>query len=495
MRLNRLIKVQLAIFVLVALIASSIMVFGYIKLPALLGIGHYTVTVELPDATGLYASGNVTYRGTEVGRITAVRLTSTGAEAVLSLKSDIAIPADVNAEVHSVSGIGEQYVALQPRSDKGPALRDGAVIPADHTSLPPRVGALLEATNRGLQAIPGDNVKTVVDESYAAIGGLGPELSRLVRGSSQLAIDARTNLEPLTALIDRSKSVLDSQADSAGSIQAWASHLATITHQVQSNDQALTGVITNGSAAAEQARQLMERLNPTLPVLLSNLVSINPVLITYQPAVEQLLVLLPEALAFEQGAVLANRDTVHPGMYLSFHLNINLPPPCTTGYLPTRQLRTVVPVDTPDAPTGNLYCRIPQDSFIAVRGARNYPCLAHPGKRAPTAQMCESDEEYVPLNDGTNWKGDPNATLTGQSVPQQDSRTLSTVIPRGEMVPDEERPLIPIALYDPATGSYLGPDGRIHSQGELATGPNDGNLKGKKPKDKTWQSLLTPPTP
>jgi Mce-associated membrane protein len=32
--------------------------------------------------------------------------------------------------------------------------------------------------------------------------------------------------------------------------------------------------------------------------------------------------------------------------------------------------------------------------------------------------MCEIDEQCVPLNDGNNWKGDPNATLSGQSVPQ-----------------------------------------------------------------------------
>jgi hypothetical protein len=32
--------------------------------------------------------------------------------------------------------------------------------------------------------------------------------------------------------------------------------------------------------------------------------------------------------------------------------------------------------------------------------------------------MCESNEEYVPLNDGYNWKGDPNATLSGQAIPQ-----------------------------------------------------------------------------
>ena len=71
-----------------------------------------------------------------------------------------------------------------------------------------------------------------------------------------------------------------------------------------------------------------------------------------------------------------------------------------------------------DRPAGDLYCRTPQDSIWNVRGARNYPCITRPGKRAPTVKMCESDEVYVPLNEGWNWKGDPNATLSGQDIPQ-----------------------------------------------------------------------------
>ena len=94
MHLNRRIKIQLVIFSVVAVVAGAVMVFGYIKVPTLLGVGQYTVTVELPRAAGLYESGNVTYRGTEVGRITEVHLTDTGVAAVLSLRSDVEIPSD-----------------------------------------------------------------------------------------------------------------------------------------------------------------------------------------------------------------------------------------------------------------------------------------------------------------------------------------------------------------------------------------------------------------
>jgi phospholipid/cholesterol/gamma-HCH transport system substrate-binding protein len=73
----------LAIFAVSTVVASMLMLLGYIRLPALFGVGHYAVTVELPRAGGLYQSGNVTYRGTEVGRVTAVHLTDTGVEATL----------------------------------------------------------------------------------------------------------------------------------------------------------------------------------------------------------------------------------------------------------------------------------------------------------------------------------------------------------------------------------------------------------------------------
>jgi hypothetical protein len=44
-----------------------------------------------------------------------------------------------------------------------------------------------------------------------------------------------------------------------------------------------------------------------------------------------------------------------------------------------------------------LYCKLPQDSPIGVRGARNYPCMGHPGKRAPTVEICNSDKPFEPL--------------------------------------------------------------------------------------------------
>lgn len=154
MRLTRQIFIQMAIFAIVATTALLIMVFGYMRVPAMVGIGQYRVTVELPEAGGLYPRSNVTYRGVEVGTVKSVHLTNTGVAAVLSLNSDVKIPADVEAEVHSVSSVGEQYVQLLPRSGQGPSLKDGDVIPSSRTRVPTDINTILDETSRGLQAIP-----------------------------------------------------------------------------------------------------------------------------------------------------------------------------------------------------------------------------------------------------------------------------------------------------------------------------------------------------
>ncbi|MDQ2638847.1 MAG: MCE family protein, partial [Actinomycetota bacterium] len=239
MHLNRRVQLQLVFFAVISLLAGGAMALTYLRVPNLLfGAGQYQVTVNLPAAAGLYSNANVTYRGTEVGLVKDVRLSPTGVDAVLTMQTGIDIPADLDARVHSQTALGEQFIALVPRSDGGPMLKNGDVIPADRTTVPADINALLSATNRGLQAIPHDNLKTAIDEAFTAVGGLGPELSRIVRSSTTLAIDARDNLDALTTLIDESQPILDTQIDTSDSIQAWAANTAQITRQVQEKDTA-----------------------------------------------------------------------------------------------------------------------------------------------------------------------------------------------------------------------------------------------------------------
>ncbi|MEI7716584.1 MAG: MlaD family protein [Mycobacterium sp.] len=493
LRLSRRTWIQLAVLTLITVLSCGAMALDFMQLPAtLFGIGQYNVTVELPQSGGLYKTSAVTYRGADVGQVKSVDVTATGVQAVLALKSGIEVPSNVRASVHSRSAIGEQYIDLTPDLAPGPgkegdharALRGGDVIPAGHVDVPVDVGHLLDLTNRALQAIPRDNLHTVIDELNKAVGGLGPELSRIVDGSAALAIAGGRTAGPLAALIDQSPPVLDSQVRTSGAIATWAQRTAALTAQFAVQDAALRDLLTHGGAGLEEGRALFDRLAPAVPVLMANLVSLGDIAVVYRHDVEQLLVLLPQGIAVMAAALVPNLNSKqeYRGFYLDFNLNLNLPPPCTTGFLPPTQRRSPAEVDAPDRPAADLYCRVPQDSEFNVRGARNIPCESKPEKRAPSAEMCESDENYVPLNDGYNWKGDPNATYSGQGVPQYAPGQDPRLPPRGTApAPAPAPPPVAVATYDPANGDYIGPDGRRYTESDLAH-----------PHAQTWQSLLAP---
>ena len=78
--------------------------------------------------------------------------------------------------------------------------------------------------------------------------------------------------------------MLDSQIDSSDAVQSWASNLANVTRQLQTQDSAVRGVINKGGAATEETRQLFDRLQPTLPIVLANLVNVGDVGVAWRLA-------------------------------------------------------------------------------------------------------------------------------------------------------------------------------------------------------------------
>ncbi len=178
-------------------------------------------------------------------------------------------------------------------------------------------------------------------------------------------------------------------------------------------------LLQQGPGALNEASRLLDQIKPTLPVLLANLTTIGQIGVTYHASLEQMLVLLPPFTAAIQSFVGTKSPT---GLATgAFNLIISDPPACTVGFLPPSQWRSPADTRTVDTPDG-LYCKLPQDSPIAVRGARNYPCMGQPGKRAPTVEICESDKPFMPLAMRQHIFGtyplDPN--LIAQGIPPDD---------------------------------------------------------------------------
>lgn len=465
--LPRFVRGQLAVFLVLTVIGVVVMAAVYVQLPAMVGIGRYQVTVRLAASGGLYPHANVTYRGSNIGKVTDLHLTPDGVDATLSIDSDRTVPADVRAAVRSVSAIGEQYVDLVPTdtagSGRAPALSNGTVIPVEHTSLPPDVGPLLDQSDRLLAGLGKTRLRTVIDEAFRAFDGSGPDLQRFLDSAHLLVQEADAASGPTKALIDQVGPLLDTQLDSSDAIRAWTKDLARVTDQIRAKDPQLRAVLDKSPGAIDVTTATFRDLRPTLPLLLANLVSVGQVSTTYLPGTEQILVIFPPLIrALMQSLAGGPLDQ---GAMVDFFLETNDPPACTTGFLPKEQWRSPALLDTPPTPD-NLFCKVGPNSPIAVRGVHNMPCMEVPGKRAPSPEACRNGLPYRP------------ATNPPFGAPQPDPN------PGTGVQPSSYRPATAARPYDPGTGIFIGTDGRTYSQPGVAPGGG-----ARTPKD--WKTLMT----
>lgn len=449
MMLTKFVRAQLIIFSILTVLGLVVMATQYVGAPALVGIGRYNVTVQLPTTGGLYPHANVTYRGTTVGEVSSVRLTPDGVDAELSIDSSYRIPADVEAQVKSVSAIGEQYVDLIPRTSSEPALVNGDVIPVDRTSVPQDVGPMLDQADVLLRSISDTRLETVVDEAFKAFNGTGPELQQLIDSARLFVQEAQANSEQTKILLDQAGPLLDGQVVSSDAIRSWTSNLATFTDQLRASDPNLRAIIAKGPGAAAETNQLFQNLRPTLPILVANLVSIGEVGVIYNAGIEQILVLYPPVTAALVTA--AGSGPADEGAIVDFQLEVNDPPACTTGFLLPEQRRDPNEMSIPDTPA-DLFCKVDQNDSTAVRGSRNLPCMEVPGRRAPTPEICRSAEGYVPLGNNPPWG------------PVEQDQPSYTEIPSGE---SSVAPASAARPYNPQTGTYVAPDGTAYHQPTL----------------------------
>src|SRR6185503_16250003 len=108
------IKVQLAIFTALTVIALIVLALVYLRLPTYAGLGMYRLYAELPNSGGLYKTANVTFRGSTIGK------------------------------VHSVSAVGEQFIDLTSPGAPNQYFSEGQTIMKG--TVPAQVGPALDAT-------------------------------------------------------------------------------------------------------------------------------------------------------------------------------------------------------------------------------------------------------------------------------------------------------------------------------------------------------------
>ena len=375
----RKIKVQIALFLVIAVAGITFTGVEYTGLGQMLGHTGYRVTLQLADSGGIFTNAEVTYRGVPVGRVGQLHLTDSGVAVDLNIDPDAPeIPANSRAVVADRSAVGEQYVDLQPQARGGPSLNEGSVIPVERTALPPAPDQVLSNLDRLVASVPNDSLRTVVDESHAAFDGTGPSLQKLLDSANSLTNTATQHVPQTRSLLSNGRTVLRTQAQDADRLDQFSTGLNQISGQLRRSDGDLRGVLDAAPRAGQQVDEVLRTTGPQLGVLTANLLTTTQITTARTPALEQMLVELPIMTAYVPGMSAPN-DTGR----LTYNFNFDDPPPCIRGYEGTAhhsaEDQRKLPVNH------NARCTEPHGSPIEVRGSQNAPSGPPPVAVPPPA--------------------------------------------------------------------------------------------------------------
>jgi phospholipid/cholesterol/gamma-HCH transport system substrate-binding protein len=167
--------------------------------------------------------------------------------------------------------------------------------------------------------------------------------------------------------------VLRTQQASGENIRSFSRDLRLITDALRQSDGDLRRVLDDTPAAARELTTLLEELEPTIPVLLGNAISVEQVVVSHLRGFEQLLVEFPRVIA-------GGYTGTTPDGYGHVNLQFDDTPPCTEGYMPPSQWRQGN--ELTDSPIYPAKCAEPNTNYRGFNyspGTRNNP---NPGRAA-----------------------------------------------------------------------------------------------------------------
>jgi phospholipid/cholesterol/gamma-HCH transport system substrate-binding protein len=338
------IKVRLLAFLVLSAVGIVYITASYLGfVDKVLGRG-VDVHATLPRSSGLFVGSEVTYRGLKVGKVDAMHVTGEGVLLDLALEEGTQIPLDSPMYVHNLSAVGEQYLDFEPLQDQGPYAGDGDTIEGGPESLPVDEDDLLVQLDELVGSVDKHELQTVVAELGTMFYDTGRPLQRLIDNGDVFVREAQANQDETVALMDNGLTVLRTQQREGDSIRAFSRDLGDLTGALRRSDGDLRTVLADGGPAAREVQGLLKDLEPALPVMLTNLVTVNQVVTPRLSAVEQLLVTFPR--------MISSGFTGTPGDGYG-HINLQLagePQPCRKGYLDPDKWR-----DGADLKDGPIY--------------------------------------------------------------------------------------------------------------------------------------------
>ncbi|BBY83424.1 MCE family protein [Mycolicibacterium pulveris] len=179
-------RALLSFAVLAAIIAFALNYFGSLGVHFRAPAERVGLSLNVPDINGLVVGSSVLLRGVPIGSITNITTDVDYATVHFYIDDRFKIPVDSELRLESLSALGEAYLAIAPRSDAGPFLKDGQHIPAEEVTSRPSVSELVDSVVRVLSQLDPTALERIINEADEAMPNPVETLPNLERASMLL---------------------------------------------------------------------------------------------------------------------------------------------------------------------------------------------------------------------------------------------------------------------------------------------------------------------
>ncbi|HET9876202.1 MAG TPA: MCE family protein, partial [Mycobacterium sp.] len=274
-----------------------------------------TITAYFTTATATYPGDDVRISGVKVGSIAAVQPEGTQVKMTLHVGRGVPVPADAKAVIIAQNLVAARYVQLTPayRGSSGPTMRDGAVIPLDHTAVPVewdevKTQLMRLATDLGPNGqVSTPSVARFIDSAANALAGNGEKLRQTLAqlsGVGRILGDGSGNI---VDIIKNLQTFVTALRDSNTQIVQFQDRFATLTSVVNESRSDLDAALNNLSVAVGEVQRFIAGTRDKASEQIVRLADVTQNLVDHRMALENVLHIAPNGLANWHG--MYNPDT------------------------------------------------------------------------------------------------------------------------------------------------------------------------------------------
>jgi phospholipid/cholesterol/gamma-HCH transport system substrate-binding protein len=338
------------------------------QVPTLLGIGRINVTLQLPSTGGLYRFSNVTYRGVQVGKVTAVDLHTDGVSVTLAIDHGSKVPDNSIAHVYDLSAVGEQYVDLEPPPAQSTQyLSGGDTIPRARTTVPLETATVLYDLERFVNGINPRDLQVIGREGALAFQGTGPQLKSILADATTIVNQLSSSEDSMLRLLGNGATLLHGAAAHSTAFDHFTKSLKALSATLAAKTPTIKTLLEQAEPTTRLVNSLITEDGSAITALLGNLASFSQIQVARVPGLRTLLIAVPEFGRLAPGVV-------HDGTLLGVADINQSQQMCNTG----------VPLTSPISGTKSKVYSVGCGAGLA-RGATNAP-------RASSGRSTDADQ-------------------------------------------------------------------------------------------------------